>query len=141
MVSAVIVVSKILRCGEYSRVFNPYNPWMQGLYSILIEYQKFHLTNRFEPDKIISNEIQLVLKNMRMNVNLLRESTLFRDYDNKNQMNNELKHLQMKIARKPLIILPDIVEEISIQPEISKIEVIFYNLSIIIGKTSYSKCF
>lgn len=76
-----------------------------------------------------------------MNKNQLRESTLFRDYDNKNQMNNELKHLQMKIARKPLIILPDVVEEISIQPEISKIEVIFNNLSIIIGKTSYSKCF
>lgn len=122
MVSAVIVVSKILRTGEYSRIFNPYNPWMQGLYSLLFEYQKFYITRGYEPDKIIFNEIQLVLKNMHLNENQLRESTLFRDFDNQNTRNNELMHLKRKIEREPLIILPEIIEE---QPESTKIEVSF----------------
>mmetsp|Transcript_37303 Transcript_37303/g.36891 ORF Transcript_37303/g.36891 Transcript_37303/m.36891 type:complete len:122 (-) Transcript_37303:582-947(-) len=114
MVSAMIVVCKILRVGEASDfrgVFNRYNPWMQGLYSLLVEYKKNFCQLSKESDKIIYNEIQLVLKNTQLNENQIRESTLFRDLSNKETRNNELNHILRKIANSPYIVVPEISEE------------------------------
>ena len=41
--SATLVVCKILRTGEKSKLFTSTNPWMIGLYSMLIEYEDHFL--------------------------------------------------------------------------------------------------
>jgi hypothetical protein len=104
----MLVVCKILRTGENSKMFSPYNPWMLGLYAMLIEYRNYYLGQNPDTDKIINNEIQLVLKNRNADMEHLRESTLFRDFDQKNIANRELVYLHNKIVADPYIILPEI---------------------------------
>lgn len=104
----MLVVCKILRTGENSKMFTPYNPWMLGLYSMLIEYRNYYLGQNPDTDKIINNEIQLVLKNRNADMDHIRESTLFRDFDQKNTANRELVYLHNKIVADPYINLPEI---------------------------------
>lgn len=104
----MLVVCKILRTGENSKMFTPYNPWMLGLYSMLIEYRNYYLGQNPDTDKIINNEIQLVLKNRNADMDHIRESTLFRDFDQKNIANRELVYLHNKIVADPYINLPEI---------------------------------
>lgn len=116
---AVLVVCKILRTGEKSRIFTPHNPWMIGLYSMLIEYLNYYSSSSHDYDKNIDKEINLVLRNRGMELNHSKESTLFRDFDQKNYNNKEFRYLHLKMTSDPLIIIPEIPVELN---EISKEE-------------------
>lgn len=113
----IMVVCKILRTGEKSRVFTPYNPWMIGLYSMLLEYMNYYVDNSADFDKNIPKEIQLVLRNRRGEITQSRESTLFRDFDMKNANNKELIFLNNRMLNDPLINIPKIRVPMSNSPQ------------------------
>jgi hypothetical protein len=48
--------------GEKSKIFTSQNPWMKGLYAILVEYLKICHNKDQEYDKNCEMEIQLVMK-------------------------------------------------------------------------------
>ena len=106
---AILVVCKILRTGEKSKIFNCNNPWMKGMYSLLLEYFNYFM-KRPEIDKSCEKEIQLVLKVTTQIREQLREWTLFRDYENKITNNAELNYLLDRINVDPLIMSPKILE-------------------------------
>lgn len=108
---AILVVCKILRTGEKSKIFNPNNPWMRGMYSVLIEYFTYFIKSP-DIDRNAEKEIQLVLKVRGQMSNPIEETFIFRDYVSKNQHNTELNYLLMKIQTDPLIVCPKSLEPI-----------------------------
>ena len=99
---AILVVWKILRTSEKSKIFNRNNPWIIGMYSIIEEYLKYYLKTNPQADKNLIKEIQIVLK-VRPQV-VYNESTLFRDYEWGNFKNCELVYLTRMIVNNPLIV-------------------------------------
>ena len=75
----ILIICKVLRTGEKSRLMNARNPWMMGMHAMLIEYQsllddKTNMQLNRRPINRQSNmlyksyldkEIQLVLKNRK----------------------------------------------------------------------------
>ena len=116
MTIVIMVVCKILRTGEKSRIFTPYNPWMIGIYSMLLEYITYYSAGNSEQDSNIGKEIQLVLRNRKIDMDPLGESRLFRDFDQKNSKNKEIVFLNHKMLNDPLIQLPNI--PLQMKPEV-----------------------
>ena len=106
---AILVLCKILRTGEKSKIFHPQNPWMRGMYSVLIEYLTYFIKSP-DIDRNSEKEIQLVLKIRNQITIPLEECYIFRDYINSKQDNAELNYLLMKIENDPLIISPKSLE-------------------------------
>ena len=119
---AILVVWKILRTGEKSKIFTPNNPWMSGMHSLLFEYLQNYIKNNPQADRSLDKEIQIVLKTRSQMPNWIIESTLFRDYDNKNYKNNELIYLTQLIANDPLIVAPKLLTGISETSESKQLE-------------------
>jgi hypothetical protein len=77
----ILIVCRFLRVGEQARVFNPHNPWMIGLYTMLIEYLNVQFINTPELDNTTRMEIELVLKNCDSSITQYKQCSLFRDYE------------------------------------------------------------
>ena len=107
---AILVVWKILRTSEKSKIFNRNNPWIIGMYSIIEEYLKYYLKTNPQADKNLIKEIQIVLK-VRPQV-VYNESTLFRDYEWGNFKNCELVYLTRMIVNNPLIVASKSLAEV-----------------------------
>eukprot|EP00345_Euplotes_harpa_P005681 CAMPEP_0168317672 /NCGR_PEP_ID=MMETSP0213-20121227/33_1 /TAXON_ID=151035 /ORGANISM="Euplotes harpa, Strain FSP1.4" /LENGTH=451 /DNA_ID=CAMNT_0008318613 /DNA_START=1 /DNA_END=1356 /DNA_ORIENTATION=+ len=102
---AIMVLCKILRTGEKSKIFNTFNPWMIGMYSILLEYMTYYIQNNPDFDRNVDKEIKIVLKAIPPNHEPIKESSLFRLFDRKDMKNPEIAYLINKISMNPLIII------------------------------------